>query len=69
MNKIFISICFILLFYNTSFAESYYFKGCKLDGNITGNYIIDIDKEIINVKLEAADGNFQKLTDNIRLIT
>ena len=69
MNKIFIAICFILLFYNTSFAESYYFKGCELDGNITGNYIIDIDKEIINVKLEAADGNFQKLTDNIRLIT
>ncbi len=69
MNKIFITVCFILLFCHTSFAESYYFKRCQIGEKIMGDYIIDIDKKIINVKLETEDGKTQKIKDKIRLIT
>ena len=57
-----------LLFSNTVFAESYYFKGCKLSNVATGSYIINIDKKLVEVTLVAADGRVQKFLDKIKKI-
>jgi len=53
----------------SQFAESYYFKECQLNENASGDYLIDFDKNVINVILKGADGTIQKLTDKIKLIT
>ena len=68
--KKFLFILFLsLVFCNTGFAESYYFKGCKLSENASGDYLIDFDNNIIKVTLKATDGTVQELTDKIKLIT
>ena len=69
MKKVFFMIFLSLMFCNTGFAESYYFKDCKLSENATGDYLIDFDKNIIHVTLKATDGTIQKLEDKIKLIT
>ena len=48
-----------LLFSNTAFAESYYFKKCKLSNAVSGDYIINFDENIIEVSLRAIDGTVQ----------
>ena len=68
MKKIFTTFLFYLLICNTSFAENYYFKECKLSSAVTGNYIIDIHKNVIEVELKAIDGNVQYFSDEIKLI-
>ena len=57
------------MFCNTGFTESYYFKKCKLSQNASGDYLIDFDKNVINVTLKTKDGISQELTDKIKLIT
>ena len=69
MKKVFFMIFLSLMFCNTGFAESYYFKDCKLSENATGDYLIDFDKNIITVTLKATDGTIQKLADKIKLNT
>ena len=69
MKKVFFLIFLSLMFCNIGFAESYYFKDCKLSENATGDYLIDLDKNIIHVTLKATDGTIQKLADKIKLIT
>jgi len=69
MKKVFFILFLSLAFCNTGFAESYYFKGCKLSVNASGDYLIDFDKNVIKVTLKAADGTTQELTDKIKLIT
>ena len=69
MKKNLLIILIFGVFINTAaFAESYHFKGCKINQNVTGNYIIDLDKKIIQVILVAADGTVQKVNDKIKLI-
>jgi len=63
----------IILFLNTilcssSFAESYYFNKCQLTNILYADYLIDLDKNIIKVKLEAADGTFQEFSDPIEIV-
>ena len=69
MKKVFLTIFLGLVFCNTGFAESYYFKECKLSENAFGNYLIDLDKNVINVTLKKTDGTVQELTDKIKKIT
>jgi len=57
-----------LLFSNAVLAESYYFKGCKLSNVATGNYVINIDKMVVEATLIAADGRVQKFSDKIKKI-
>ena len=57
-----------LVFCNIGFAESYYFKECKLNENAIGDYLIDFNKNEIKVTLRATDGSAQELTDKIKLI-
>ena len=68
MKKILIILLLDLLFSNTVFAETYYFKGCKLSNTVLGNYIINLDKKIIEVTLVTVDGTVQKFSDRIKLI-
>ena len=58
-----------LIFCNVGVAESYYFKECQLTENAYGDYLIDLEKNEIKVKLKTTDGNTQELTDEIELIT
>ena len=68
MKKTLIILLLSLLCSNTVFAESYYFKGCKLSNVATGDYIINIDKKVVEATLMAADGRVQKFSDKIKKI-
>ena len=57
-----------LLYSNVVSAESYYFKGCMLSKVATGNYIINIEKMVVEATLMAADGRVQKFSDKIKKI-
>ena len=59
----------VLLFCNVGFAESYYFKECKLSEELSGNYLIDFDKNVIKSTIVRTDGVVQELTDKIKSIT
>ena len=69
MKEVLFTIFLSLVFCNTGFAESYYFKKCKLSENASGDYLIDFDKNVIKVTLKTKDGISQELTDKIKLIT
>ena len=69
MKEVLFTIFLSLVFCNTGFAESYYFKKCKLSENTSGDYLIDFDKNVIKVTLKTKDGISQELTDKIKLIT
>ena len=68
MWKKIIIFLFVLLFCNTNLAEAYYFKNCKLSNAVTGNYIINLDKKVIEVNLIAIDGKSQNFVDKIKSI-
>ena len=55
-------MCTVLL------AESYHFNNCKISSILSADYSIDLDKKIINVTLEAANGTVQTFSDPIELI-
>ena len=68
MKKTLITLLLSLLFNSVAFADPYHFKGCKLSGAVFGDYIINLDKKIIEVTLVAVDGTVQKFSDKIKLI-
>ena len=69
MKKNFFVFFIFLIFCDTGFAETFYFKDCKLSENIKGNYIIDLDKNLISVTLKTSSGKEQKFVDKIKLVT
>ena len=69
MKKIIFTFFFGLLFSNIAFADSYYFKDCKLSEELSGNYIIDIKNNLIKVRIVRSDGVTQELTDTIEIIS
>ncbi len=69
MKKIFIFFAVYILLSVSSFGEAYYFKGCKLAENINADYLINFEKNIINAKIVAENGKFQKFKDKILLVT
>jgi len=69
MKKFFIFFCFFLISCNLSLAESYYFKKCKLNEQATGDYLIDLANNVINVTLKTHSGESQEITDDIKLVT
>ena len=68
MKKTLIMLSLGLLFCNTSFAELYFFNECKISNAVTGNYTINIEKNVIEVTLKTVDGKVQNFTDKIKLI-
>ena len=69
MTKTLSTLFLVLLFCNVGFAESYYFKECKLSEELSGNYLIDFDKNVIKSTIVRTDGVVQELTDKIKSIT
>jgi len=68
-NNLFFILFFLSFFTcKTSFAETYYFKECNISNAVTGDYIINLDKKVINVQLKAVDGSVQNFSDKIKLI-
>ena len=53
MKKKIIIVFISLLFSKNTFAESYYFNGCKLSNVVEGNYIVNVDKKLIEVTSSA----------------
>jgi len=68
MKKALVIILLSLFFNNYVYAESYYFKGCKLSNAVIGDYIINLDKKVIEVTLKTVDGRVQNFLDKIKLI-
>ena len=68
MKKILFLLPLYLFFCNASLAETYYFKECKISNAVTGSYIINLDKNIIEVELRSIDGNVQNFADKIQSI-
>jgi len=68
MKKIVVWFFLYFLFSNTSLAESYYFKECKISNAVKADYIIDLNKNVINVNLKAIDGRVQNFSDKIKAI-
>jgi len=68
MKKVLVTLFLGLVFCNTAFTESYYFKECYISEEYYGNYLINIDKNIIEVSFVGKDGLIQELTDKIELI-
>ena len=68
MKKIFTMILLSFFYCSSSFAESYYFKDCKISNAVTANYIINLKKNIIEVELKAINGNVQNFSDKIKSI-
>ena len=69
MKKILIALFLNILFINLSLAESYHFKKCKLSEQLTGDYIINFDKNIIKSKIARSDGVLQEMIDQIKEVT
>lgn len=65
MRKILLFLFLNVVFSNTVFGESFYFKKCKLNNNLTADYVIDVEKKVINVTLTTSDNVNQNLTDGI----
>ena len=68
MKKFFSILALILLISGKSFAESYYFNDCKLSNAVIGNYLINLEKQTIEVELKAIDGKIQYFSDKIKSI-
>ena len=68
MQKTLTIIFLGLLFSINAYAESYFFKNCKLSNAITGNYIINLEKNVIEVELIRPDGIAQNFSDKIKSI-
>ena len=68
MKKLLIIFFLNIVLCGSSFAESYYFNRCQLTDILYADYLIDLEKNIIKVKLEAADGTVQEYSDPIELV-
>ena len=68
MKKILLIIIFTSFFSNPSLSDSYYFKDCKISNAVVANYIINLDRNLIEVELKAVDGTVQNFSDKIKTI-
>ena len=68
MKKVLIILFLNIILCGSSLAESYYFNKCQLTDILYADYLIDLDKSIIKVKLETTDGTFQEFSDPIELV-
>ena len=68
MKKAFILLFLGLLLSNNSYAETYFFKNCKLSNAVTWNYIINLEKNVIEVELKRKDCVIQNFSDKIKSI-
>ena len=69
MNKILATLILSLLFCNTGFTETYYFKECQISKKYLGNYIIDLDKNVIKrTFINIEENSYLEEIDAIELV-
>ena len=69
MKKTVVIIALLAFLFNgTSLAETYFFKGCKISNAVKGNYIINLEQNVIEVQLKSEDGIEQNISDEIKSI-
>lgn len=68
MKKKILIILLSLFFCTESFAETFFFKGCKINNVVSGNYVINLEENVIEVELKSADGVVQNFSDEIKSI-
>ena len=68
MKKTLILVIIGLLFSSNSYAKSYFFKNCKISNAVTGNYTINLEKNLIEVEFIRQDGVVQNFSDKIKSI-
>ena len=68
MKKTIIIIISSFFLCSFSYAETYYFKNCKISTAVIGDYTINLEKNVINVELTASSGEKQNFNDKIKLI-
>ena len=68
MKKTTVILLFNLFIFSATQAEEFYFKGCKLSNIASGDYIINLEKNIIEATLKTTDGRVQKFSDKIKII-
>ena len=68
MKKIFAIVFLSFFFFDSTYAESYFFKECKINNLVTGNYLINIEKNLIEVELKSKNGVVQNFEDKIKSI-
>ena len=69
MKKVLVLVFLSLKLCNTGFAESYYFKECKINEKIFTSYSINLSKSEVQVSIKKNDELVQELTDKIQLVT
>ena len=69
MKKVLVLVFLSLKLCNAGFAESYYFKECKINEKISVSYSIDLSKSEIQVNIKTNNELVQVLTDKIQLVT
>ena len=69
MKKVLVVVFLSLMLCKAGFAESYYFKECKINEKISASYLINFSKSEIQVNIKMKDELVQELTDKIQLIT
>ena len=68
MKKVLFAFILAFLCSNSAYAESYFFKNCKLSNAVVGNYTINLDKNVIEVVLKRQDGVVQSFSDKIKTV-
>ena len=65
MKKVLVTLFFGFVLYNTAFAESYYFKECQLSEIRSGDYLIDLDNNVIRTSLRLTNGTALEKSSSI----
>jgi len=67
-KTVFILVLLGFLLNGVSLADTYFFKGCEISGAVKGNYIINLEQNVIEVQLKSEDGREQNISDEIKSI-
>ena len=67
-KTVFIIVLLNFILNGTSIADTYFFKECKISNAVKGSYIINLEKNVIEVKLKSEDGREQNIDDEIKSI-
>ena len=69
MKKVLFTLIISIFSTSLAFAEdNYFFKDCKISNAVMGNYVINVEKNVIEVELKRTDGVVQNFSDKIKLI-
>ena len=67
-KTVFIIVLLNFILNGTSIADTYFFKEFKISNAVKVSYIINLEKNVIEVKLKSEDGREQNIDDEIKSI-